>query len=223
MAKDKIEFSEALMAKYGDVIKTNLDERYSWTIYLYPLNWFKIAKLSNISDWLAMQYESNEIQPLKSLVEDSGWWDMYNDEKIVRILRWVHDNIEYVTDKDHYGIDEYWGTAFEVFTTRMGDCEDHAVLIYILARLAGVPDTNIRLVAGNVIAPDGKMFGHSYIIYKSDTDTNILNDNWKIIDSTAYYDSKWVPQRKYYKDDKRYADVWFQVNSTRYYGLYKLK
>jgi hypothetical protein len=45
-----------------------------------------------------------------------------------RYLEWIFDNIEYKTDKDVHGLDEYWQSWKETVTLGTGDCEDLSIL-----------------------------------------------------------------------------------------------
>ncbi len=44
------------------------------------------------------------------------------------VLRWIHNSIEYVSDHDAHGIDEYWQLPCETLRLGTGDCEDQSLL-----------------------------------------------------------------------------------------------
>ena len=72
------------------------------------------------------------------------------------IMDWIRDNIKY---KDDVG--EYWQTPAETFDAESGDCEDMAILLYEMARNAGVVADNLRIVAAEM--NDGGQ--HCFVTY----------------------------------------------------------
>jgi hypothetical protein len=77
-----------------------------------------------------------------------------NDIKILKILKFVNQYITYQTDVNIWKATEKWQTAEETWNIKTGDCEDGAILIYVLANHYGISDEQIRIVAGDVW--DGK-------------------------------------------------------------------
>ena len=58
-----------------------------------------------------------------------------NDEKALKALLWVMENVKYVHDKEAYGFDEYWAFPWQTLKRKVGDCEDGMILILnILAK-----------------------------------------------------------------------------------------
>ena len=50
-------------------------------------------------------------------------------EDLCMINEWMHLNIEYVSDAEQYGQEEYVASPDETLRTRKGDCEDHVLLV----------------------------------------------------------------------------------------------
>jgi predicted transglutaminase-like cysteine proteinase len=125
-----------------------------------------------------------------------------DDEKALAILKWVYRNIIYDEDVDTHNVSEFWQHPEETFQTKIGDCEDGALLVKALCNLAGIPDYKVKICAGWVKTDSGRG-GHCYPIYLRDDDT------WCILDWCYYYDSKPINERIEHKVDLRYQDIWW--------------
>jgi predicted transglutaminase-like cysteine proteinase len=82
---------------------------------------------------------------------------------------WVAANIEYRTDEEQWGVDEYWQTPEETLSLRTGDCEDFALLLCTLLRAYGIGEEQVYVTVGL----DNEGYGHAFLI-----------ENW-------YLDGKW--------------------------------
>jgi len=63
-------------------------------------------------------------------------------------LKAVNDyfnRIKYLSDKKHWGKNDYWATAFEFIGSGAGDCEDFATAKYFSLKLLGVADKKLQL------------------------------------------------------------------------------
>jgi hypothetical protein len=58
----------------------------------------------------------------------------------------VNDRVSYASDRDVWGVEDYWTTPLEVFGKGRGDCEDYAIAKYISLLLMDVPVQKLRLV-----------------------------------------------------------------------------
>ena len=152
---------------------------------------------------------------LKMIVVNNGWDDSNksDDWKIISILKYVRRNIKYVSDRVQYRKSEYWASVTETLANKKGDCEDGAILIYCLARTAGIPIEKIKLVAGSV-----KGGGHAWIRYVSD---DYIYSSFHI-DWCYQYNASSIKTRKayFYNDktitgDDRYYKMWFMVDEEK--------
>lgn len=129
------------------------------------------------------------------------------DEKMLKILKWVKDNITYVPDKKQFNTPDYWTPIDTLLKTRKGDCEDGAILIYAIAYVNGVNPLQLEFVCGDV-----KGGGHAWIEYAPDEFYDYTNDTmkWFTIDWCYWYDSKPFKDRVP-KSDNYYKD-WFRLS-----------
>lgn len=128
-----------------------------------------------------------------------------DDEIAFECLEWVIKNIKYVTDNTK-GFTEYWQFPFETLHYRTGDCEDGAIFLANLMIMKGVPYWKIRLSAGWVTL-NGKNVGHAYLTYYCED-----LDKWVILDWCYWPNKLEIKDRKNYKDEEKYLDVWFSWN-----------
>lgn len=130
-----------------------------------------------------------------------------DDEKALNGLKFVKNNIKYTKDKSQYGLNEYWCYAYQTWKNKKGDCEDGAILLYNILLKSGIPYWKLRLSAGDVV--DG---GHAYLTYYCEE-----QDKWVILDWCYYPNNKKIKDRKHYKDDEKYGNVWFSWNQKYAY------
>lgn len=129
-----------------------------------------------------------------------------DDEKALNGLKWVIKNIKYVIDKTEYGFDEFWAYHYQTLRHKKGDCEDGAILLYNILLKSGVPYWKLRLSAGWVKQNNIKI-GHAYLTYYCEE-----TKKWVILDWCYWPNELPINQRKDYKDEENYLDVWFSWN-----------
>jgi predicted transglutaminase-like cysteine proteinase len=135
-----------------------------------------------------------------------------NDEKAFKIMRWVQDNIQYVSDIENYGQPEYWAGPSLTVQKKSGDCEDGAFLMQSLMLNGGIPWERIRTYGGLVASgPGADGGGHAWTAYKRETD-----DAWIVLDWCYYPDPETpLDERTPMKDDLKYWDDYFYVDAMK--------
>ena len=89
------------------------------------------------------------------------------------IRDWVAANIDYVSDEEQWGVEEYWQTPEETLSLQTGDCEDFAILLCTLLRAFGIDDEHIYIAIG--VDNDG--YGHAFLI-----EDWYLDGEWRAIE-----------------------------------------
>lgn len=135
-----------------------------------------------------------------------------NDEKALKITKWVHENLPYELDIDNYGVEELWAPPLLSLAKGSGDCEDGAFLVHSLMLHAGVPYEKLRTYGGIVKAGTGAQTGgHGWTAYKRERD-----NQWVVLDTSYYINDLPVNDRPLMKDDYRYIDDYFYFNEYYY-------
>ena len=102
---------------------------------------------------------------------------------LVRVNKWVNDNIKPMTDAEHWGVVEKWSYPDDGF----GDCEDYVLLKRKMLMQAGWPRHALLITV--VREPSGN--GHAVLTAKTDKGEFILdNQNEEILlwsDTTYRY------------------------------------
>jgi len=97
----------------------------------------------------------------------------YGEEAVHRVERWERltkvassaardrqlamvnsffNRMDFVTDLQHWGEEDYWATPLELLTTNGGDCEDFSIAKYLTLRNMGVPDEELRITYVKALA-----------------------------------------------------------------------
>ncbi|MBI3480281.1 MAG: transglutaminase-like cysteine peptidase [Nitrosomonadales bacterium] len=56
------------------------------------------------------------------------------------------NRVPYFSDKQHWGVDDYWATPIEMQGSNGGDCEDYSIGKYFTLKYLGVPVQKLRIV-----------------------------------------------------------------------------
>jgi hypothetical protein len=133
-----------------------------------------------------------------------------DDEKAFNGLQWIKNNIKYIEDNSFntYKTNEYWAYTYQTLKHKAGDCEDGAILLYNILLRSGIPYWKLRISAGFVINSSiKKKIGHCYLTYYCEDD-----DTWKVLDWCWHSNDLEICDRKDYKNEEGYGDVWFSWN-----------
>jgi hypothetical protein len=92
------------------------------------------------------------------------------------IRDWAAIHIDYMSDENRWGTDDYWQTAEETLSMGTGDCEDFSVLLCSLFRAYGIDAEQVYLVIG----VDGSEGAHAFLM-----ENWYLDGEWRAIESQA--------------------------------------
>lgn len=196
------------MEKFGQTVLDSIDShmRQSRPI-TYRLDW-RYTNAIYLKNWINEQMTDigGEIKMVAKSIKGSD-----NDEKILNVLHWVFSNIDYKSDKERWKTTEKWQTPYETYSLKTGDCEDGAILLFTLARLAGISANQIRIVCGDV-----RGGGHCWVEYISDS-----NGQTYYIDWCYWPDFKEITTRPIREELKNYYKTWWGFNDKAYFKGYK--
>jgi len=65
-------------------------------------------------------------------------------EKLQRVNEFFNQ-VTFVNDIDHWGVEDYWATPTQLLTSNGGDCEDFSIAKYFTLRQMGIPADHLRL------------------------------------------------------------------------------
>ena len=197
----------------------------------------KYRKSVRLTSWLERQVKDARTHEgaLKLAQDLKG---KTHDSTMSRILRWSRNKKQFSTGNIYYKTDtnsqwkmtEKWQTFDITLSYLEGDCEDGAILMYVLARLNGVPANRLWLAAGAV-----KGGGHCWLCYMPDeyplnlvfldwcywVNTSSINtrNKFKIIDQTIYEFKENGGQGE--QIPSKYYNIWFVFNEDRSHKKFK--
>jgi hypothetical protein len=182
---------------------------------MYMINWRTLETIE-VKKFLAKNLEDNYYY-LKLIVDTNNLVGETDDDTVVNIIKWVHANIKYTSDKLQYKTTEYWATVQETILSRMGDCDDGAILTFCMCRAAGIPESRVFIATGEVDDFQGGTAGHCWVRYVSDKYQLVVY----YLDWCYLYSGTRIPKRTaYMEDDNRiaiptnssYLNYWFIAN-----------
>ena len=128
------------------------------------------------------------------------------DEMAISLLNFVVSHLTYESDDAVYNQPEFWQHPEVTLAMRKGDCEDGALLLGSLMRVAGIPAYRVKLCAGWVKDGNGRG-GHAYIIYLAD------DNEWYTLDWCYWADaSKFNFKKNPHKKNADYQEIWWTAN-----------
>ena len=186
----------------------------------------KYRKAVNLTQWLRNQVENPDPELEKYALSLKVKGDY--DHQMHVILKEVKNDLTYIGDYATWKMAEYWQTANETFEMWLGDCEDGAILMYVIARLCGVPESRLNLFAGNVYDPfTKKEAGHCWLAYKPiEFPTSyvfldwcyyydfhsVLTRNKFVLKGKTIYEYQRVSTDFYSPVESQYHSIWFGFN-----------
>jgi predicted transglutaminase-like cysteine proteinase len=93
--------------------------------------------------------------------------------KITAVNKAINRLIDYRSDKDIYGVLDYWATPKEILGSGRGDCEDFAILKMAALRAAGLPADSMALV---VLRDSSRNFYHAVLAVSTSSNTYVLDN-----------------------------------------------
>jgi predicted transglutaminase-like cysteine proteinase len=127
-----------------------------------PIGWVEFCAEN------ASECQSHGTQPRDIVMTQTAWRDL------VRVNRWVNENVKPMTDMDHWGVIEKWSLP----TDGYGDCEDYVLLKRKMLIDAGWPREALLIT----VVRDKMNEGHAVLTVKTDKGEFILdNQNENVV------------------------------------------
>jgi transglutaminase-like putative cysteine protease len=213
--------------KVNDDLYDSVMTKYFQSIVYYTIN-SKYRTSVKLTEWLKEQID-NPMQIILDATNEIEDTDDY-DVLMIRILRYIRNRLTYIGDITNWKMNEYWARAFETLESDLGDCEDGAILMYVLARLKGVPANRLMIFAGDVKDPSTQeLVGHCWLGYKPNgypidyvnldwcyyyTNKDIMNRNKFHYEGTEIQEHSYTDELIPLKSSN-YKEIWFGFNENR--------
>jgi len=83
----------------------------------------------------------------------TAWRDLMNsprnrgiaERQKIELVNDFMNRTPFVSDREHWGKEDYWATPIEFLSTNGGDCEDFSIAKYFTLRALGVPDEKLQI------------------------------------------------------------------------------
>lgn len=145
-------------SKITPEVYDSIETHYLESVVYYIIN-SKYRKAVKLSRWIKEQVDN----PKEEVIAWANAIDTHSnpDSQMISILRYVNTNLTYISDKSTWSMLEYWQEGDITASLGTGDCEDGAILMYLIARIKGVPENRLLLLCGSVNGG-----GHCWLAYK---------------------------------------------------------
>lgn len=221
-----IQFSQKLMDKEGEGIFNTLDNSFWSTVVSYIIDSRNSLKRVTLSPWIREQV-NNPSKELLAIVDNIPSSDDY-DEQIMFILHFVVEHLKYTSDSNAWKATEYWANTTEIISTWKDDCDGGATLMYVIARLKGIPANRLLIMTGSVNGG-----GHCWLAYKP----NLFPLNFVFIDWCYWVNLNSVDSRNKFSvtgkqireyngltlKNSNYYSLWFAFNEDKSYSSLNYK
>jgi len=213
-----MKFDKRIILKDPDLIFNHIEHSYFGRMIVWIIN-SKYRKAVSLSNWIDEQVKNPDALVQSMADEITTYED--TDEQVLAVLRYVRYNVTYLGDPNIWKMLEYWQTSFETAKIKLGDCEDGAILAYVLCRLKGVHANRVLVFAGDVSGG-----GHSWLGYRP-TEYPL---NWVFLDWCYWPEMSDIETRKKFWIDgtqirefdndgnlvnSNYYSIWFGFNEDQ--------
>lgn len=201
-----VRFSSAFTKEFPVVYEYEQDGQLDFAVqYLIHSN---LRQAVALKPWLEAQVGSIALPP------DLQGAFSCDDDRAAAVQAYVIRVFQYNSDENDWSMPEYWQTAKESVSTFKGDCEDGAILQYVLLREMGVSIDRLLLFAGDVVAgPGAATAGHCCLFYKPDE----YPLAWSAQDWCYYPDTRPFGQRSLYVFSGKHLDLYAPVGPSGAY------
>ena len=103
-------------------------------------------------------------------------------KKLNVVNTWINE-IQYKSDREVYGVSDYWATLYEFIGKGMGDCEDYTIAKYYILKELGINPKRLKFTYVIYKNRRGKKISHMVLAYlkvprpKRKSDILILDNN----------------------------------------------
>lgn len=122
---------------------------------------------------LGQAIEQARLTSWRSLLGQSGSLD--ERSKLQAVNDFINRSVSYGTDREIWGVDDYWATPLETLSRGRGDCEDFAIGKYFSLVQMGIPSEKLRLTFVKALALNQAHMVLAY--YPSQTEQPLILDN----------------------------------------------
>jgi predicted transglutaminase-like cysteine proteinase len=129
-----------------------------------------------------------------SLVESGG----KNEPRVQlgKINRAINLAIRPASDWAQYGYADFWASPLQTLASGAGDCEDYAIVKYVVLRALGMTETDLRLM---IVRDDKHQVEHAVVAVRDEQEWLILDNRTMFIVNAAdasYYNPMFVLEQK---------------------------
>ena len=100
------------------------------------------------------------------------------------------------SDWAQYGYADFWASPLQTLASGAGDCEDYAIVKYVVLRALGMAEADLRLM---IVHDDRHQTEHAIVVVRDEQEWLILDNRTMFIvsaDDASYYNPMFVLEQK---------------------------
>ncbi len=117
------------------------------------------------------EYGEQALQRINNWQEMMVSGSMLDDLQKLQLTNGFFNKLKFISDIDHWGMEDYWATPVQMLASNGGDCEDFSIAKYFTLRQMGVPAEQMRLTYVKALELDQ---AHMVLSYYSTPDADPL-------------------------------------------------
>lgn len=106
--------------------------------------------------------------------------------KLNVVNTWVN-GISYKSDKETYGVNDYWATLYKFVGKNKGDCEDYTIAKYYILKELGINPNRMKftyvLYTNRLVLPASKRSDIIKVLKMINGDTGLKSKKWKKLEA----------------------------------------
>jgi predicted transglutaminase-like cysteine proteinase len=113
-----------------------------------------------------------------------------------KINRAINLAIRPESDWIQYGFADFWASPLQTLASGAGDCEDYAIVKYVVLHALGIAETDLRFI---IVRDDKHQTAHAIVAVRDEQDWLILDNRTMFIvnaDDARYYNPLFVLEQK---------------------------
>lgn len=135
-----------------------------------------------IASIYSVKVQAREVINQQALAEKiEVWRQLPLNDQLSAVNNWFNHHFAARSDRQLWGMEDYWASPAEFMSMGGGDCEDFALAKYHVLRILGVSEEKLRLVYSRLYNPASGIEPHMVLVVINNNDAYALDNVTDVI------------------------------------------